>query len=77
MPRRVVKSVSISAAVKASTPKKTKLKKHTLMRRAAQGTLLAAALAASQCDDDSSTGKRRLFDRVLDRLRMPITRYHD
>ena len=76
MPRRVVKL--ISAAVKASTPKKLKGKKHAIARRVAQSTLLAMALAASQFDDEASAEKRRLFDSgLIDRLRMPLTRYHE
>ena len=55
-----------------------KEKKRTLVRQMAQSTLLAAALAASQFDDEAFTEKRRLFDSsVIDRLRMPLTRYHE
>ena len=76
MPRRVAKSVS--AAGKAATSTEMKAKKHGLLRRAAQGTLLAAVLATAQFDDEGFAEKRRLFDStVLDRLRAPLTRYHD
>ena len=64
--------------MKASTPKKMKPRKRALVRRVAQGTLMAMALAASQFDDEASAEKRRLFDSgLIDRLRMPLTRYHE
>ena len=76
MPRRAVKL--ISAMVKASAPKKMKARKRALVRRMAQGTLLAVTLAATQLDIEESGQKWRLFDSgLLDRLHMPLTRYHE
>ena len=76
MPRRASKL--IAAVVKVSTPRKIKVKKHALVRRVAQGTLLAVAIAAARLDVEDPNQKRRLFDSgLLDRLRMPLTRYHE
>lgn len=76
MPRRALKI--ISAVVKASTPKKTKGKRRTLVRRMAQGTLFAATLAVARVDTEEMSDKKRLFDvGLLDRLRAPITRHHE
>ena len=76
MPRRAAKL--ISAMVKASAPKKMKARKRALVRRMAQGTLLAVTLAATQLDVEESGQKWRLFDSgLLDRLHMPLTRYHE
>jgi hypothetical protein len=77
MPKRALKI--ITAVVKASKPKKMKAKSRALVRRVAQGTLLAVTLASAQIDSEESTPERkRLFDAgLLDRLRAPITRYHE
>jgi hypothetical protein len=76
MPRRAVKL--ISAVVKASTPRKINAKKRALVRHMAQGTLLAVTLSAAQFDGEKLAEKRRLFDGgLLDRLSMPLTRYHE
>lgn len=72
MPRRAAKI--ISAVLKASTPRKIKARGRAL----AQGTLLAVTLAASQMDTENVSEKKRLFDpALLDRLRPPLTRYHE
>ena len=62
--------------VNASTPRK--MKKRTLVRQMAQGALLAMTLAATRMDGEELTEKKRLFSSdVLDRLRAPLTRYHE
>ena len=76
MPRRAAKL--ISAMVKASAPKKMKARKRALVRRMAQGTLLAVTLAAARFDVEEPGQKRRLFDSgLLDRLSVPLSRYHE
>jgi hypothetical protein len=76
MPRRAAKLVS--ALVKASTPRRIKGKKRALVRHMAQGTLLAVTIAAARLDIEEPSQKRRLFDSgLLDRLSMPLTRYHE
>ncbi len=74
MPRRAVKI--ISAAVKASVPKK--VKGRVLARRVAQGTLLAMTIVTAQLDTVEVGEKKRLFDSgLIDRLRAPLTRHHE
>ena len=76
MPRRAAKI--ISAVVQASTPRKLKRKGRAIVRRMAQGTLLAVTLVAAQIDTEDMSQKKRLFSAgLLDRLRAPITRYHE
>ncbi len=74
MPRRALKL--ISAVVKASTPKK--VKGRVLVRRVAQGTLLAMTIVTARIDTEEVGEKKRLFDSgLIDRLRAPLTRYHE
>ena len=76
MPRRAKKI--ISAVVKATAPRRIKAKSRAIVRRVAQSTLLAVTLAAAQLDTEEALEKKRLFDPgLLDRLRAPITRYHE
>jgi predicted SnoaL-like aldol condensation-catalyzing enzyme len=76
MPRRVVKI--ISAVGRAASPKKIAAKSRRIVRRMAQGTLLAVTLAATQSDTEETPDKKRLFDAgLLDRLRAPLTRIHE
>ena len=76
MPRRAAKL--ITSVVKASTPGKMKVKNRALVQRMAQGTLLAVTLAAARLDIEEPGQKRRLFDSgLLDRLSVPLTRYHE
>ena len=78
MPRRAAKLILISTAVQASTPRKIRVKKRALVRHMAQGTLLAVTLAAARFDVEEPGQKRRLFDSgLLDRLSVPLTRYHE
>jgi hypothetical protein len=49
-----------------------------VVRRIAQGTILAAGLAISQFAIPEIDPRFHLFDRTLvDRLQSPITRYHE
>lgn len=74
MPRRATKL--FSAVVKASTPRK--VKRRTVVRRVAQGTLLAVTIAAANFAVEEPVEKKRLFNvGLLDRLRAPVTRYHE
>jgi hypothetical protein len=76
MPRHARKI--ISAVVQAATPRKIKAKSRAIARRMAQGTLLAVTLATAQLDTEEMPERKRLFDPgLLDRLRAPITRYHE
>lgn len=76
MPRRASKL--FSAVVKAAAPKKIKVKSRAMVRRVAQGTLLAVTIATTRFDNEELGEKKRLFDAsLLDRLRAPITRYHE
>ncbi len=77
MPRHAAKI--IPAVVRASTPKKMRGRGRAIVRRVAQGTLLAAVtLAAAQIDTAGTSERKRLFSAgLLDRLRAPITRYHE
>jgi len=55
-----------------------KVKKGVLVRQLTQGALLAVTLAAARLDGDEMSEKKRLFDPgLLDRLRAPLTRYHE
>ena len=75
MSRRAAKLISV---VKASLPKKLTGKKRVLVRRMAQGTLLAATIATAHLDLELTGEKWRLFDPgLLDRLQMPLTRYRE
>lgn len=77
MPSRHARAAQAAPA----TPKPgvvVKKSKRGVVRHAAQGALLAAGLAIAQPDDDLTEAKWRLFDPgLLDRLTMPITRYHE
>ena len=74
MPPRAVKPISRGG--KVSTPKKRK--NGVLVRRLTQGALLAVTLAAARLDIEEMSEKKRLFDPgLLDRLRAPLTRYHE
>lgn len=75
MPRRVAKI--ISAVVKGAGPKKKQ--RAALARRVTQGTLLAMTIMTTQFDaDESGEVRRRVFDAgLVDRLRAPLTRYHE
>jgi hypothetical protein len=76
MPRRASKL--FSAVVKATSPKAIKAKSRVIVRRMAQGTLLAVTLAAASADLDEGSERKRLFDSgLLDRLRAPLTRYRE
>jgi hypothetical protein len=76
MPRRAAKL--ISAVIQATTTKKVKAKSRVIARRMAQGTLLAVTIATARFDTEEPVEKKRLFDAgLLDRLRVPITRYHE
>ena len=76
MPRRVVKI--ISAVRRAAASKKIATKSRTIVRRVAQGTLLAVTLAATQSDSSETLERKRLFNvGVVDRLRAPLTRIHE
>jgi hypothetical protein len=74
--RRATKQAPVPPKPSAVAP--VTKSKAGLVRRAANSALLAAALAIAQTDDDETTTKWRLFDpHLLDRLSMPITRYHE
>ena len=76
MPRRAAKI--ISALAKSASAKKLKAKSRTIVRRVAQGTLFAVTIATARLDVEELGEKKRLFDAgLLDRLRAPITRYHE
>jgi len=76
MPRRAAKI--ISAVRKAASPKKLAAKSRVMVRRVAQGTLLAVTLVSTQTDVEETTGKQRLFAAgLLDRLRAPLTRHNE
>ena len=76
MPRRVVKI--ISAVRQAASSKKIATKSRAIVRRVAQGTLLAVTLAATQSDRSETLERKRLFDAgLVDRLRAPLTRIHE
>ncbi len=76
MPRRASKI--FSAVVKAASSKKIKVKSRAMVRRVAQGTLLAVTIATTRFDNEELGDNKRLFDAgLLDRLRAPITRYHE
>lgn len=70
-----------AAKTAPATPKPgavAKKSKRGVVRQAAKGALLAAGLVMAQPDDDMTDAKWRLFDPgLLDRLTMPITRYHE
>jgi hypothetical protein len=77
MPTRIVRHAKLAALTPKSGAggKKTK---RGVVRQAAKGALLAAGLAIAQTDDSETESKWRLFDPgLLDRLTMPITRYHE
>ena len=66
----------ISVVAKASAPKK--VKQRALVRRVAQGTLLAMTIVTARIDTEEIGEKKRLFDSgLIDRLRAPLTRYHE
>lgn len=76
MPRRVAKI--ISAVRRAASSKKIATKSRAIVRRVAQGTLLAVTLAATQADTEETPERKRLFDvGLVDRLRAPLTRIHE
>ena len=53
-------------------------KKARLVRRVAQGALLAVSFTAMQFFIEDSTDSKRLFDRhMVDNLRAPLTHYHE
>jgi hypothetical protein len=75
MPRRTAKI--ISALRRATTPKKLTAKSRAAVRQVTQGTLLAMTLAA-QIGTEAPPEKKRLFHAgLVDRLRAPLTRYHE
>lgn len=76
MPRRATKL--FSAVVQRASPKKLKAKSRRMVRRVAQGTLLAMTIATARIDGEELGENKRLFSAgLLDRLRAPITRYHE
>lgn len=76
MPRHAAKI--ISAVVRATSSKKMKVKSRAIVRRMAQGTLLAVTIATTRLDTEEPGERKRLFDAgLLDRLRVPVTRYHE
>jgi predicted SnoaL-like aldol condensation-catalyzing enzyme len=76
MPRHAAKL--FSAVVQGASPKKLKAKSRRIVRRMAQGTLLAMTIATTRFDGEEPGEKKRLFSAgLLDRLRAPITRYHE
>jgi hypothetical protein len=76
MPSRHLSTTKF-APVSAPARPVAKKSKRGVVRRAAKGALLAAGLAIAQPDEVELT-KWRLFDPgLLDRLTMPITRYHE
>jgi hypothetical protein len=53
-------------------------KKSRLVRRVAQGALLAVSFTAMQFFIEDTTESKRLFDsRTVDNLRAPLTHYHE
>jgi hypothetical protein len=58
--------------------KRAAARKGRVVRELAQSTLLAAGLAAAQFGTPEIDTRFHLFDpTLLDRLRAPITRYHE
>lgn len=78
MPARSSRTATPFPPSAGAVKPKGKMKARTgAVRRAAKSALLAAALAIAQADDET-TSKWRLFDPgLLDRLRAPVTRYHE
>lgn len=76
MPRHASKI--ISAVVRGASPKKLKARSRRIVRRVAQGTLLAVTIATTRFDVEELGETKRLFSAgLLDRLRAPISRYHE
>lgn len=78
MPRRLLYALKSSAAAAPKPAVAKKKRRAGIVRQTVRTSVLAAALAISAPDDDEISAKWRLFDPgLLDRLTMPITRYHE
>jgi hypothetical protein len=73
------KTESPTVSVPARTKRSSAVRKGRLIvRNLAQSTLLAAGLAVAQLGIPELDSRFHLFDpTLLDRLRAPITRYHE